>query len=30
MENRLQDGVQEVENAVEEVGNRLRGLFDNN
>jgi hypothetical protein len=30
VENRLQDGVQEVENAVEEVGNRLRGLFDNN
>lgn len=30
MENRLQDGVQKVENAVEEVGNRLRGLFDNN
>ena len=30
VENRLQDGVQEVENAVEEVGNRLRGLLDNN
>ncbi len=30
VENRLQDGVQEVENAVEEVGNRLRGLLDSN
>ena len=30
VENRLQDGVQEVENAVEDVSNRLRGLLDNN
>lgn len=30
VENRLQEGVEEVENAVEEVGNRLRGIFDNN
>lgn len=30
VENKLQEGVEEVENAVEEVGNRLRGIFDNN